>query len=151
MNKQYTNINNLMVTKTYKAMSQSNELDISLKDVINNILEKNHNMRQTQKKQQTQWTKKEPIKKRQVDIPNSKLKYSMVRVYELANLYNEIYLLKNKVNTLLDVKNKLIDKLSEQNRIILNERILRKQIIQEKKRILRDFITEQNKILNKLN
>ena len=72
MNKQYTNINNLMVTKTYKAMSQSNELDISLKDVINNILEKNHNMRQTQKKKKKQWTKKETIKKKQEKIKNKK-------------------------------------------------------------------------------
>ncbi len=134
-----------MVTNTYKAISQSNELDMSLKDVINKMLGKIDN---TQKKQ---WTKKEPIEKRQADIPNPKLKYSMVRVYELANLYNEIYLLKNKVNQLLDEKNKLIDQLSEQNRTILGERVLRKQIIQEeKKRILRDFIAEQNKILSKL-
>ena len=41
--------------------------------------------------------------------------------------------------------------LIEQNRTILNERILRRQIIQEeKKRILKDFIAEQNKIINKL-
>jgi hypothetical protein len=145
MNKSYTNTNNLMITNTYKTISQSDELDISLKDVVNKILGKIDTTKQTK------WTKKEPIEKRQADIPNPKLKYSMVRVYELANLYNEIYLLKNKVNELLDEKNKLINQLSEQNRTLLGERVLRKQIIQEeKKRILRDFIAEQNKILDKL-
>lgn len=149
MSRSNTNSNNMMITNSHKAINQSNELNKSLKDVINQMLNKANSEKLLKK---TEWTKKQPIEKRQTDIPNPKLKYSMVRVYELAKLYNEIYLLKHKVNALISEKNKLLDLISEQNRIIVNERILRKQIIEEeKKKILNDFLNEQKKILNKLN
>lgn len=151
MSKSNINSNNLMITNSFKAIGQSDELNKSLKDVIKNMLNK-ANSEKTSQKTKTQWTKKEPIQKRQADIPNPKLKYSMVRVFELAQLYNEIYLLKRKVNSLMDEQNKLLDIISEQNRTIVNERILRKQIIEEeKKKILNDFLNEQKKILYKLN
>ena len=151
MSKSNINSNNLMITNSFKTIGQSNELNKSLKDVIKKMLNK-ANSEKISQKTKTQWTKKQPIEKRQTDISNPKLKYSMVRVFELAQLYNEIYLLKRKVNSLIDEQNKLLDLISEQNRTIVNERILRKQIIEEeKKKILNDFLNEQKKILYKLN
>jgi len=93
--------------------------------------------------------KREPIESRIKDIPNPKLNYMLVRVYEIAKIYNEIYLLKHKVSALIDEKNVLIDKLMNQNKIILREKILRQQILkEEKKKLIQNFIDEQKKILD---
>ena len=96
------------------------------------------------------WLKKQNIEKRQKDIPNPKLKYSMIRIHELVKLYNEIYLLRNKVKLLLDEKNKLISFVKKLNLrqvgILKNyEQIINK----EKKKILLDFINKKNKMINK--
>jgi hypothetical protein len=96
------------------------------------------------------WLKKQNIGKRQKDIPNPKLKYSMIRIHELVKLYNEIYLLRNKVKLLLDEKNKLISflkKFSLRHVGILKncEQIINK----EKEKILLDFINKKKKIINK--
>jgi hypothetical protein len=139
-NASYTNINNLSITNSYKSINSSDELDNSLKLIIDDIIKKSV----TTSKNKTTWTKNESIEKRQSDIPNPNLKYSMIRIYELAKLYEEINSLKHTVIKLLDEKNKLINEINDQNELIIN-------IKNDKKKIVNDFLQKQKKILRKLN
>ena len=59
----------------------------------------------------TEWIIREPIEKIQIAIPYPKLKYHMVRVYELAKLHGQINALKNEALKLIDKNNQLINML----------------------------------------
>lgn len=130
----------------------------SLDSVVSKLLEitKTKTKQPTKPNQpiKTKWIVREPIEKRQVAIPYPKLKYHMVRVYELAKLHSQIYALKNEALRLIDKNNQLIDMLKKNKKQNKQEQFNQeqKQINQLKnntKNIINKFFGKQNKIMKK--
>ena len=102
----------------------------------------------------TEWIIREPIEKIQIAIPYPKLKYHMVRVYELAKLHGQINALKNEALKLIDKNNQLINMLKKQQllqRENFNQKIsqLKNNAKNNTKNIINDFFIKQNKIVEK--